>query len=226
MIDEESVAEETLADEEEGEAEEGKPARRKAKYKGIKLAPPTEADWQNVREMYEMGGYTQRHLADMCRARGVAISQSAISRRIIAEDWLKASIMERIRKEVQESQISQIGEGLRSMLEQHSQQSQIAISEVLQHFRKSADIRKTDPNYTMPPQTLAAVVQTLKTAQEMQARSTGWNYKEGRPFRPDTETEQNRVQKLEVGVLSPAEEDSIRAELEKIAVADGEGEGE
>ena len=228
MSDIEDPGEETLPEEEteieeddEAAAGPAKP-RVKAKVKGVRYAPMCEADWKCVRDMYEIGGYTQRQLVDWCKAKGISISQSAVSRRAMKEAWVAASTLERVRKEVLAEQTSHIGDGLRGMLDQHVQQSQVVINEALLHFRKASEIRKHDPAYVMPPQAFGQVSLTLKMGQEMQARAMGWSYKEGRPYRPDDNENDKGLQKLEVGVLSPAEESEIRASLEKGAAGDEE----
>lgn len=174
-----------------------------------------EAFWIEIRAMYETGNYTQRDLEAYAKSRGYSISQSRISSRAVRENWVKGAIREEIEKAVTEKVRDKIGAAIVDMLEMHVKQSQAIQMEAMVHFQKAQEERKKDKTYTMAPNTLATLTASIDRSQVMNARALGWDYKEGKPFRPeDDEDEQKRVPDLRVRRMSEVEEEKLRGATE------------
>ena len=116
----------------------------------------------------------------------------------------------------------QVELAITTMLDQHQNESAALRAEVLLHLGAAAKARQNNPAHVIPPTQLATITQTLKTAQEMQARALGFNYRDGKPFRDEDEDDQeNRPTELVVRRMTEDEEAALRAagdkELEQFA---------
>jgi hypothetical protein len=70
-------------------------------------------------------------------------------------------------------------------------------------------------------QALATLTVVFKEAQGMEARSLGFNYKEGRPFKTDDEEQAEKPTVLEIREMTPEQAAQIREAAEKRARRDG-----
>ncbi|OUR77761.1 hypothetical protein A9Q83_09590 [Alphaproteobacteria bacterium 46_93_T64] len=166
--------------------------------------------WEEIRLMYETGNYTQRQLAKYVTAKGFSCYQGNIARRADKYNWIKGSLRDEIRAEVLKEYKQTMGEQLVDMLLQHTSVARMMQAEVLRHFHKLADERKIDKNRVLPPNQLATLVTTAKTLQDMEARSFGWNYKEGKPYSGADDDVAEELPVLTVRVMTEEEEQEIR----------------
>ena len=177
-----------------------------------------EAFWIELRLMYEGQDYSQRDLCNYTKMNGWNIGQSSIARRAVAEGWIKGSIKEEIKKQAIDDIRKRMGDQVADMLGQHDTQARALLSETLVHFRRAQQIRtdptNPDPAYMIPVSQLQMIGQTLRTAQQLQSWANGWDHKRGRPFRDGDKQETDVPEELKITVLSPEEEETIRATKE------------
>lgn len=166
--------------------------------------------WEEIRVMYETGNYTQRELAEYARSQGFSCYQPNIARRADNQNWVKGSLRDEIREEARKEIRQVMGEQLVDMLQQHLGVARMMQVEVIQHIKKLADERKTDKSRVLPVNQLATLATTLKTLQDLEARSLGWNYKDGRPFGVDDDDAEEELPVLTVRVMTEEEEQEIR----------------
>ncbi len=103
------------------------------------------------------------------------------------------------------------------MLEEHNAEAKLVRAEVFQHFKNASSGRMSSPGLLIPAGILQTLVQTYKIAQEMEARSVGWSYKEGAPFKALRESAQgeDKPQELMVRVMTEDEEEAVRKAAEE-----------
>jgi len=171
--------------------------------------------WEEIKLMYETGNYTQRQLAEHAKSKGFSCYQTNIARRAEKYNWVKGSLRDEIREEVLKEYKQTMGGQLVDMLLQHTSVARMMQAEVLRHFQKLAEDRKVDKNRVLSANQLATLVNTAKTLQDMEARSFGWNYKEGKPYSGDNEDVVEELPVLRVEVMTEEEEQEIREQGER-----------
>lgn len=200
-------------------------ATPKTKPKTKKATEVPEDVWIELQAQYESGTYSQRDIANLAKSKGYTISQSTISRRIIEGNWVKGSVREEITKRVIEKHVDVIGQRLSDMLENHRKLSVALISECVVHLAKAKKRRESDPEYSIAPAALATLTTTMERAMAMEAKAVGWNYREGRPFTPDdNEDEESQVESMRVEVMTQEDVEAIQKAHEAEAKSLLEGE--
>ena len=196
-------------------------ASPKAKTKGKRTRMAPEI-WIELRALYESGTYTQKDLVNFCKGRGFRVTQPAISRRCMDEGWVRGKEREKMLAEIYTKIAAEKGEAVIKMLNLHRRQAQMVTAEALFHFQKVTELRKADPNHTMPVQQLATLSVILKEAHNMESRALGFNYKEGRPFKSDDEEAAEKPTVLEIREMTPEQAAQIREAAEKAARGEDE----
>lgn len=193
------------------------PATPPKKAKTRRRSVITSNIWEELRALYEGGNYSQRHLMDYAAAKGIRISQSAISRRAMQEGWVKNSKIEELRAELQNRAKEIFGETIAKMLGQHASGARMIAAEVFLHFKVAAENRKLPggASYVIPPSQLSLLTETLNKAQQMEARALGFDFRTGKTVREaNAEDSQPEVAELKVRVYTPQEEEEIQRRVE------------
>lgn len=192
-------------------------SRPKAKTKTAKRGVMTDEMWVQLRAFYESGDYTQRHLVDFAKARGVAVSQSAISKRAVEEGWVKGRLKEELRQEIVDEIHGSLGETVKKMLEGHAAIGAGLVQEISMHIVKASRMRKTDPDYAIPALPLVQLVAAAEKATIIHARAVGFDYRAGSTFKTQNHNDEDDdgLVDLQVQVMSPAQEESVRRQAEE-----------
>lgn len=199
----------------------GGKARPKAKTKpGFKPGPGrksvlTEEFWAELKALYESASYSQRDLVNYAKGRGIVISQAAISRRAVDDGWVKGHKAAEIRAQVLDEVKGSLGEHLRKMLDRHHQQAMSLEMEHIQHLRVAEQNRRSDPNYVIPAALLRQLTASFAQAQELSARSLGWDYRSGKPFKSDDADGTENLESFDINIMTAEQAAAHQDSLDK-----------
>lgn len=209
--------EEAEAEDEGGGAAEETPATgasASGRKRRLKLIKPNAKIWDEIKRMYELGTYSQKQLAAYAKAQGYRLSQSSVSRRALQEEWMTVAMRERIAKEEKEKALEDLGDDLTAMLARHRQLAQVVTYEVNLIIKKNAKARETDPTFTMPPQAIATLAETIGKLTKIEARAAGFNYDTGTTFAAVTKSKETQQQTMSVEVMTPEQAEAVRKDAE------------
>lgn len=175
--------------------------------------------WEELRGLYEQGGYSQRDLINYARLRGFRVSQSTISRKAMEESWIKGTTREEIQRKVEEALREKIGEELGKMLKRHRELANAAQFEVIKHFERANEVRKIDPKHVIPAALLRQLISGLHEAIDLEARALGFDYRSGRPFSLSDDDSVTPA-KMEIKVMTPEDEAEVRRRAEESVESD------
>lgn len=187
---------------------------RKAVTRGRKVHLTSEF-WAEIRALYESGDYSQRQLSNFAKTRGVIVSQSAIARRAMNENWMKAGARAEIEKKAFRQVHDALGNAVRDMLDRHTKMARAFQSEAMIHFVNAQELRKTNPQYAIPAQQLNVLNATVDRAQLMEARSIGFDLETGKNVGSEQEKDADQVPEMRVRVMTEEDEQNVRDKLER-----------